>query len=242
MRRVRCAAGEALSVRIRDERGRDETRALMEGELLELDSADPGGDVALRLDADGALVCWQLSKSRDSRGTGDPAAIPLVPRELFTTADVAFAPDGYGEGTSLIVVAEEGAAVSLDGTPLGGFTPAPGGELAWSVVELPEPPAGVGRLLRLAGDAPFGAWLFGQGGYKAHGLAVARAAPAPPAVSVLRGSRPDGLEIVHETTRDRWCDPQSGALVFYRVGPPERLLLAREGPVACLSWSAPGGG
>lgn len=239
---VRCAAGEALSVRIRDERGRDDTRALARGEVLDLDSADAGGDLLLRLDADGALLCRQFSKSRAHRGTGDPAAIPLVPRELFTDADVAFAPDGYGEGTHLVVVAEEGAAVALNGAGLGGLAPAPGDGLAWTVVELGEPPSGDGLMLRLESDGRFGAWLFGQGGYKAHGLTVARATPAPPMTVVMRGTGPQVLDPVDETNEERWCDPDPGPLLFYEVAAEASLRLDRDGEATCLDWGDPAGG
>lgn len=235
---IRCAAGEDLSVRIRDERGGDEARDLLAGEWFELDSADAGGDLVLRLDADGPLVCRQLSKSRALRGTGDPAAIPLVPRELFTSADAAFAPDGYGQGTHLVVVAESGAVVALDGVALGGFAPAPGGDLSWAVVELPAPPAGEGSLLRLESEGRFGAWLFGQGGYKAHGLTVARARPVAPGTVVRRGLEPQALAAVAETTEESWCDPEAGRLLFYQVESAAALHVQRTAEQTCLDWTA----
>lgn len=239
---VRCAAAEALSLRVRDDRGRDESFALAAGERLELDTADPGGEPVLRLDADGPLACWQLTKSRLHRGLGDPAAVPLVPRELFTRADEAFAPDGYGARTDLVVVAEAGAVVSLDGRPIGGFTPGPAGQLQWALVELPEPVSGEGLRFRLAADAPFGAWLLGQGGYKAHGLVAARGVPAP-ALVLLRGARADALEPLATPEESAWSDPEPAApLWFYRVREGRDLRVSRCGGAACLDWSAPGGG
>ena len=239
---VRCAAAEALNLRVRDDHGRDESFALAAGALLELDTAHAGGDAVLRIDADGPAACWQLTKSRVHRGSGDAAAVPLVPRELFTSADEAFAPDGYGERTDLVVVSERAGFVLLDGAGLTGFVPGPAGELQWTVVELPTPPAGEGLRLRLEGDGAFGAWLLGQGGYKAHGLAAARSRPVPADV-VLRGERADALEPVAESGEGSWSDPEAPApLWFYRVEPSTDLRVRACGDLACLDWTRVGGG
>ena len=236
---VRVLALAAGAVIVTDGSGATMTRTLAAGATWDLDSAAAGGDRMLRIDADGPVAAWHLLKSRTLRGLGDPAAIPLVPRQAFTRRARFFMPDGYGEANVLVVVAEAGAAIRLDGAALLGWASAPGGGLDVVVVDLPAPAIGAGSVHDLDGDAPFGAWAAGLGGYKAHGMAAAIEWPALPApgIDVLRGIVPDTLEVVARVTGRAWRDTGSEPLLFYAVDDDAAILgVSRCSSETCLSW------
>lgn len=233
---VRLVAGAALTVRVRDDAGVDETLVLEAGEHVDWDTAGLGADRVLRLDADGPLIAWHLPKSRALRGTGDPAGIPIVPVELFAIEGCAFLPDGYSEGTHLVVVGTSPGGLLVDDAPAGGWVEGPAG-LWWTLVELGEPPAGTGAVVALRSATPFGAWTVGQGGYKAHGTWAARAAPSPPPrYRVLRGTTAGDLLLELETQSRSWSDGTPSPRIFYRVEGAERLGVTRCAGRPCLSW------
>ena len=89
---------------------------------------------------------------------------------------------------------------------------------------------------QIVADGPFGAWAVGMGGYKAHGLAAARSHPgaAPPAL--FRGTEPDALSFLAETTGTHYEDGDPGQRFFYRINRDVSLLVSRCGPVICLDW------
>ena len=236
---VRLVASGDVTVRVRDDRGRDESRALSVGEWWDVDTAGTAADVTLRVEADGPVHAWHLPKSRARRGMGDPAAIPIVPRELFTTSDRFFLPDGYAEANALVVVAEIGTTVLLDGMPLPALQAAPGAGLGWIRVALATPPSGPGAVHELSADGAFGAWVVGFGGYKAHGSAAALEWPAaqPEGTAVLRGLVPTALTIVARVTTGAWADTALDARAFYRVDDAAAVLrVTRCGGNACLRW------
>jgi hypothetical protein len=231
---IRVVAGEDLELRVRDD-----LLVLAGGEVLDFDTAAPGADLTLRLDADGPLLAWQLSKSRSLRGYGDGAAVPVVPVELFTEADAFFAPDGYGEGSFLIIVAPAGATPQLEGAPiLAAPVPGPGGDFHSWTVDLGGVPAPAGLLAEIQAEGGLGAWVFGMGGYKAHGHVAARVVPGIPAPSfrIHRSAEPSALPEVAVTSERRWEDSEPGELLFFRVEGDEALLLSLCGESACLSW------
>lgn len=236
---VRVVALAPSAVTVTDGAGAAITRLLAAGAAWDIDSLGPVADRMLRIDADGPVAAWHLLKSRMLRGVGDPAAIPLVARHAFTRRARFFVPDGYAEACTLVVVAEPGAAVLLDGIALSGWTSVPGGGLDAAIVALPAPAAGSGTVHSLAGDAPFGAWIAGLGGYKAHGMAAAIDWPATPApgVDVLRGVMPAALEVVARVAGGSWRDAGSEPLVYYAIDDPAALLeVARCSGQTCLSW------
>jgi hypothetical protein len=236
---VRIVAQRAAMVRVRDDQGGDETRAVLPGEAWDVDTAGSPADRVLLVESDAPVAAWHLTKSRVLRGTGDPMAVRLVPRSTFTRSGRFFVPDGYGEGHALVVVREAGVAVRLDGTPVGPFVPAPAGTLEWAVVTVPPPPADAGAVHALEADGAIGAWLVGQGGYKAHGCVAVSAEldPGPAAVAVLRGTEPDQLEVVGTASGGAWCDAAVAVRLFWRVASDGAVIrVARRGEEACLAW------
>jgi len=236
---VRLLALADVSVRVRDDQGGDEVFALAAGATRDLDTAGAGVDRTLLVDADGALAAWHVPKSRAFRGMGDPAAVPLVPVSRFTRRDRVFIPDGYAESVALIVVTTQGSSVSLDGVEVAGFTPVASSDLAWASVALPPPAPSIGAVHDLDGDAPFGAWVVAQGGYKACGHAAAEAwpMPAPAGTAILRGVRADGLAPCATVPGRTYDDAAIEPLLFWSVEDPSALLqVAPCAAGACLSW------
>lgn len=230
---VRIVALEAARITVSDDRGGLRVLDLVPGEVADLDTAAAGGDLALSLSSDASIACWQVPKSRALRGLGDPAAIPLVASTRYTLASRFFVPEGYAEANVLVVAAEPGARVLLDGMPLM-LQPAPSGELVAASVVLPVPPAG-GALHELTGDAPFGAWLAGFGGYKAHGCVAAEGRPRGP--WILRGSHADALVPIAPASGSGFVDPEAGTLLFWQHEDDGVLLtVSRCGDAACLAW------
>lgn len=230
---VRVVALEPANVIVRDDLGGERVLSLAAGESVDLDTASPGADLALSLEADASIAAWQVPKSRALRGVGDPAAIPLVPSSRFTRGDRFFLPDGYAEANVLLVTAEPGARVTLDGEPLA-LRPLPGGGLDGARVDLAAAPAG-GIVRELRSDRPFGASVAGFGGYKAHGAVAADASPALP--MLLRGTRADDLRPLAPAGAREHVDADPAPLLFWQVEDDAALLrVARCGGACCLSW------
>jgi hypothetical protein len=230
---VRIVAGEGgAGVRVASA-SREEHHGLPEGGTLTLDGAEWLGE-PLRIVADRPVQVAQLAKSRDHRGTGDPALLALAPADSGVREARLLLPDGYGDSYHAGVVAPAGARVLLDGAPLH-LDPLPGGIHAGAVLSLQAPPPGTVGEHRLESDRPVTGWVSGQGLYKSFLYPVGRRVPP----IVRRGADPRELELLAREAESPWEDAdalgdEAPPLLFYRVGPADHLWVGRAGAAVLL--------
>jgi hypothetical protein len=108
------------------------------------------------------MVAQYMQGSTTGGNTGDPAMSLAVPVEQFRSEYLFHAPTNY-ETNYIDIIAEAGAAITLDGQPVGNFQPigTSGFQLA-RVTPLGNGPLGDGNHA-ITGTAPFGIQVYGYG-------------------------------------------------------------------------------
>ncbi|MSP15356.1 MAG: hypothetical protein EXR73_01875 [Myxococcales bacterium] len=99
-----------------------------------------------------------------SGGTGDPAMALAVATDQYRTRYLFHAPTNY-ELNYVNVTAPTGAAITLDGAPVGGFVPVGGSGFGVAKVQLGQ---GVNGNHTITGDALFGISVYGYGQYTSY--------------------------------------------------------------------------
>jgi hypothetical protein len=78
----------------------------------------------------------QYAVGNSIAGIGDPAEMQLLPTNAFRNTARFYSPSGFAQGNFVIIVAPNAAvgSVAVNGVPVSGFTPLPGGGFQWARV------------------------------------------------------------------------------------------------------------
>jgi hypothetical protein len=118
-----------------------------------------------RITADKKILVAQYMIGQSGGGnSGDPAMALAVATEQYRTQYLVHAPTNYDSSWANIV-APAGAAITLDGAAVGGFTPI--GNTGYGVARITLSNAGDGNHLA-TGDKPFGIMVYGYGQYTSY--------------------------------------------------------------------------
>ena len=211
------AASEAATIRLIKET--PEVILLEPGEYQDVDLSATNNR-GLEVAADVPIAVYQIMKSRNFRGIGDPSLILVPPVERFATFHHIVTPDGYSEGSYVTVIAEDASSVDLDGMSIENWSQEVGSDLFYATLQVPNPASGTVEEHRVSSAAPTGVIVHGYGGYKSYGYP---GDISPPPFTVLRGEEPDNLTLYDETDSSPWLDAPgslSGGgqpLLYYRI-------------------------
>ncbi|MCB9754959.1 MAG: IgGFc-binding protein [Myxococcales bacterium] len=110
------------------------------------------------------IVAEYLQGQSAGGNAGDPAMTIAVPIEQYRNSYLFHAPTNY-ESSFVNITAPDGAAITLDGAPVGGLSPI--GATGFSVARVELSNAGDGTH-SITGDQPFGIQVYGYGQYTSY--------------------------------------------------------------------------